>query len=197
MQEAHEVLAAWGNYYVIIGSAGAALTGLQFVVIALVANSSLKSGSREISAFGTPTIVHFSAALLVSALLSAPWHSLTPVTVALGICGFLGVFYGWVTIRRARLSVYQPVWQDWVWHTVVPMIAYAVLLVSSLLLPAYPGRALFLIAAVALLLLFIGIHNAWDTVTFIASGEFKTRHAEAPKAAPVEESGRGEPKQQT
>src|SRR5262249_32907513 len=121
MQEAHEVLAAWGNYYVIIGSAGAALTGLQFVVIALVTNSSLKSGSREISAFGAPTIVHFSAALLVSALLSAPWHSLTPVALALGICGFLGVFYGWVTIRRARLSVYQPVWQGWVWTNGVPM----------------------------------------------------------------------------
>jgi len=77
------------------------------------------------------------------------------------------------------------------------MIAYAVLLVSWLLLPSHAERTLFLIAAVTLLLLFIGIHNAWDTVTFIASGEFKTRHGES-SAAPVEESGRGEdPKQQT
>src|SRR5262249_19005479 len=129
MQEAHEVLVAWGNYYVIIGSAGAALTGLQFVVMALVANSSLQSGSREISAFGTPTIVHFCAALLISAILSAPWRSLATLSLALGSCGLLGVIYGVVVVSRAiSQSGYQPVWQDWGWHSIFPMIAYAVLL---------------------------------------------------------------------
>jgi hypothetical protein len=31
-----------------------------------------------------------------------------------------------------------------------------------------PSSALFGIAAAAILLLFVGIHNAWDTVTYIA-----------------------------
>ena len=45
----------------------------------------------------------------------------------------------------------------------------------------------------ALLLLFIGIHNAWDTVTFIAT---VMRHApnDEPKT-PAEGSARGEPAQ--
>jgi amino acid transporter len=197
MQEAHTALAAWESYYVIIGSSGAALTGLQFVVLALAADSPIESSSREISAFGTPTVVHFCSALLISALLSAPWHSLTSVSVALGVCGLLGVIYGCVTIRRARLSKYQPVWQDWLWHTVLPMLAYAFLLVSAVLLPRYPERALFLVAAVALLLLFIGIHNSWDTVTYIASGEFKSEPTASPDATAVEASGpTNEPKQQ-
>jgi len=189
MQGAHEILAAWESYYVIIGSSGAALTGLQFVVMALAANSELPSTSREISAFGTPTIVHFCAALLISAILSAPWHSLTPLSLILGTCGLLGVIYGVMVVRKAKIqSGYQPVWEDWLWHTVLPMIAYLVLLVSSLLLPGFPQRALFLIAAVALLLLFIGIHNAWDTVTFIASGEFRTTQSGTAEPAPAEES---------
>ena len=56
-------LAAWESFYVIVGSSGAALTGLQFVVIVLVAESRRRRTLREIDAFGTPTIVHFSAAL--------------------------------------------------------------------------------------------------------------------------------------
>jgi hypothetical protein len=32
----------------------------------------------------------------------------------------------------------------------------------------HPTLALFVIAATALQLLFVGIHNAWDTVTYIA-----------------------------
>ena len=70
-------LIPWENFYVIIGSSAAALTGLQFVVIALVADSRKKSTISEVDAFGTPTVVHFSAVLLVSAILSAPWWALS------------------------------------------------------------------------------------------------------------------------
>ncbi|HYU33662.1 MAG TPA: hypothetical protein VEW48_16035, partial [Thermoanaerobaculia bacterium] len=62
-------LAAWENFYVIIGGAAAALTGLQFVVIALIHEVGARSSHREIAAFGTPQIVHFCAALLVAATL--------------------------------------------------------------------------------------------------------------------------------
>ncbi|HEY8312482.1 MAG TPA: hypothetical protein VIG47_18070, partial [Gemmatimonadaceae bacterium] len=69
-------LAEWGGFYVITGSAAAALTGLQFVVMALVAETNAKRDITAIDAFGTPTIVLFCAVLYVSAAISAPWHSL-------------------------------------------------------------------------------------------------------------------------
>jgi len=162
-------LVAWESFYVIIGSSAAALTGLQFVVIALVAESRTRSTSREIAAFGTPTIVHFCAVLLVSAILSAPWRALTNAGLALDACGATGVVYGVIVIRRARRQTgYTPVLEDWLWHAVFPLIAYAVLLVAAVALPRDPPAVLFVIGATALLLLFIGIHNAWDTVTYIA-----------------------------
>ena len=65
-------LAACESFYVIVGSSAAALTGLQFVVIALVAEIRRRSTTGQIDAFDTPTIVHFAAALLVSSILSAP-----------------------------------------------------------------------------------------------------------------------------
>lgn len=166
---ARSPLAAWETFYVIVGSSGAALTGLQFVVIALVAESRRRSTLKEIDAFGTPTIVHFCAVLLVAAILSAPWRGLLSVSVALAVCGLSGVLYGLIVLKRARRqSGYSPVFEDWLWHVVLPLIAYALLLVAGIFLRSYPRRVLFLVGAMALLLLFVGIHNAWDTVTYFA-----------------------------
>jgi L-asparagine transporter-like permease len=168
-------LIAWENFYVIVGSSGAALTGLQFVVIAIIAEGKTQTAARakesngqSIAAFGTPNIVHFCAVLLISAILSAPWPGLSSVSLALGTCGVAGVAYAVIVLRRARRQTgYRPVFEDWLWFAVLPLIAYALLLVSAILLPSYPHRVSFVIGAAALLLLFIGIHNSWDTITYI------------------------------
>jgi hypothetical protein len=162
-------LRAWESFYVIVGSSAAALTGLQFVVIALVAEARSARSLREIDAFGTPTIVHFCAVLLISAILSAPWRTASNPSVALDVCGLAGVVYGGIVLFRARRQTgYKPVFEDWLWHTVLPFVAYAVLTAAAFELPRHPEEALFGVGATALLLLFIGIHNAWDTVTWIA-----------------------------
>src|SRR2546421_679001 len=161
-------LAAWGNFYVIIGSAAAALTGLQFVVIALVAESKTRSTMAEIGAFGTPTIVHFCSVLLVSTILSAPWTSFWSVGISLGSCGAVGVIYALIVVLRARRQTgYKPVLEDWLWHCMFPLVAYSALLVGALGLARHSGPSLFAVGAAVILLLFIGIHNAWDTVTYI------------------------------
>ena len=69
---AHDTLLAWENFYIIVGSSAGALTGLQFVVMALAAETEINTDTGEVDAFGTPTIVHFCAVLLVSAILSMP-----------------------------------------------------------------------------------------------------------------------------
>jgi predicted transporter len=162
-------LSAWESFYVIVGSSAAALIGLQFVVIALLAETRKHSSPKEIDAFATPTILHFGAALLVSSILSAPWPSLLGAAVAIGICGFVGVGYVAIVIRRARMQTgYQMVLEDWVWHVTLPLIAYAALAAAALTLLRHVLISLFVVAATALLFLFIGIHNAWDTVTYIA-----------------------------
>jgi hypothetical protein len=167
-------LIAWESFYVIVGSSGAALTGLQFVVIALITESRRRSTSHEIKAFSTPNVVHFCAVLLVSAIMSAPWRGLSNVSLALTGCGITGLIYAVIVfIRTVRQRTYRPVFEDWVWHVVLPFFAYALLLIAAIELRSYPERALFAIGASSLLLLFIGIHNAWDAVTFFAVGGLK------------------------
>jgi hypothetical protein len=164
-------LGGWESFYVIVGSSGAALIGLQFVVIVLIAEVRSRATPESIGAFGTPTVVHFGAALLISAVMSAPWSSLASTRVPLALGALLGIIIVARAFQRARTqSTYKPVWEDWLWHMLLPFVAYVALFVAALLLPSRAVSSLFVIAAVALTLLFIGIHNAWDTVTFIAMG---------------------------
>jgi len=170
----------WENFYVIVGSSAGALTGLQFVTIALVAEARAATSMFQIGAFGTPTIVHFCSALLISAILSAPWSALSSAAVCLGACAAFGCAYAIAVIYRARRqSDYHPDGEDWFWYIILPVIAYATLLMAAILLDAHPAASLFMIAAISLVLLFIGIHNAWDTVTYIA-----VKHNSRPKKQP-------------
>ena len=164
----HTALSQWETFFFLVGSSGAALTGLQFVVIALVSESQARTGTSELAAFGTPTVVHFCVVLLVAAILSMPWPGLSGPSAAVGICGVLGVVYALIVIRRARRTTnYKPVLEDWIWHTALPFIAYVTLATAGISLPRFATASLFAIASSELLLLFIGIHNAWDTVTYI------------------------------
>jgi len=63
------------------------------------------------------------------------------------------------------------------WHCAFPLIAYVTLLVARSLCSGSP-RCLLVIGATALLLLFIGIHNAWDAVTYIATQQPQHREGE-------------------
>jgi hypothetical protein len=169
-------LAHWQTFFFLAGSSGAGLTGLQFVVIALIADSRRKATPREIEAFSTPTIVHFCAVLLVSAIMSLPWPRLSQLAYALGACGLTGLLYGVITILRARGQItYRPVFSDWLCHAVLPMFAYTMLLIAAILLTGYTLPTLFVVGGCALVLLFVGIHNAWDTVTYIAIEDSPTK----------------------
>jgi hypothetical protein len=63
-------------------------------------------------------------------------------------------------------SVYQPVFEDWLFHALLPIAAYLVLGVSALAAVSSTRDALFGIGTAALMLLFTCIHNAWDGVAY-------------------------------
>src|SRR5437588_6568553 len=165
MQEAVlSPLAAWQSFYVLIGSAAATLTGLIFVVVSLIAGGRMRvtASSEAFATFNTPNVWHFGAALLVAATLSAPWQALWPAGLLLGLSGLGGVSYVLIVLRLVgRQRDYHPVLEDWLWHTVFPLVSYTALLVAEILLPGHAAPALFVIAAATVLLLFIGIYNAW------------------------------------
>lgn len=179
-------LEAWANFYVIVGSSAGALTGLQFVVVALVADTNNARGfTSTSSAFATPTVVHFSFVLVLSGVLAAPWTAAGAAMIVVGAGGIGGVIYSIVTgLRARRQNHYRPVVEDWLFHVYIPGTAYLTMAVAALLSRAHLEGALFAIAGSALLLLIVGIHNAWDTVTYIVATRVGQEPETTGQAAP-------------
>lgn len=163
-------LASWQNFYAIMGTAAATLTGLMFVSVTLIATVRMRMPLSEdgIAAFNTPNVVHFCAALLIAALFSAPWQAFWHISLLLGLVGLGGMTYIVIVLRRTRRqTAYQPVLEDWLWHMIFPFICYTALIVAAIVLPGSPALALFIIGGIEIVFLFIGIHNAWDNVTYL------------------------------
>lgn len=161
-------LTEWQNFYVIVGSSAGALIGLQFVVLTLISNiPNLRRESQMGATFATPTIVHFGTVLFLAGIMTVPWHAVAPVVTVWAAGGLAGVLYALVTMRRLlQQDAYRPELEDWLFHSLLPLAAYVVLIVAAWCAYTQRQGALFCVAAATLLLLLIGIHNAWDAVTY-------------------------------
>ncbi|HEY3839776.1 MAG TPA: hypothetical protein VGL72_24560, partial [Bryobacteraceae bacterium] len=71
-----------------------------------------------------------------------------------------------VTRRMHRQTSYKLVFEDWMFFVLLPLAAYGTLVGSAFAAWSHLHEALFGVAASLLLLLFIGIHNAWDAIIY-------------------------------
>src|SRR5258708_37358011 len=95
-------LAEWESFYVIVGGGAAALIGLQFVVLTLIAEKPQLNAPEAGAAFATPTIVHFSTVLLIAAVLRVPWQGVAAASTLWGLLGLSGAAYTVLVARRVR-----------------------------------------------------------------------------------------------
>jgi hypothetical protein len=160
-------LADWSNFYVIVGSAAGGLTGLTFVVIALVSESR-RVNTTGLRAFVTPTIVHFGTVLALAAYLSVPRQSVISLSTGFAAAGIAGLSYiGVVAASMHRVATqYVAVYEDWLWNVIAPAVVYGVLLAMAFLSWSHLEHSLYGVGAVLVLLLFIGIRNAWDVAVW-------------------------------
>jgi hypothetical protein len=156
-------LDAWRNFYVIVGSSAGALIGLQFVVIALITSIRTQVEHTSMRAFASPTTVYFSSVLLLAGLMNVPYEGATPLGAFLVAVGAIGVGYVMRVLRHQfRQSGYTPDAGDWAWYSILPVLSYTAILVAGSLTWTNPHVSLDLTAASAMLLLLVGVHNAWD-----------------------------------
>jgi hypothetical protein len=161
----------WGEFYVIVGSAAGALTGLMFVVVALQSDTSTRRATIDlVETYSTPTVVHLASVLFVAALITTPRHSELSLALSLAASGAAGVVYSaWIFIQTRRVDAYHEFLSDWVWRHILPALGYLGCLLAGPLVYANADLALYLVAASTLVILFAGIHNAWDSAVWISS----------------------------
>ena len=167
-------LAGWDNFYVIIGSSAGGLTGLTFVVIALIRDSGQGVRPTGLGAFVTPTIVHLCGVLALAAFMSMPHQRPGTLSAGLALGGLAGVFYGcFIGFNMRSIGAgptnYLPVREDWIWNVILPTLVYAALVVmAALIWDRLTEAALYGVAVLALALLFISIRNAWDIAVWMS-----------------------------
>jgi hypothetical protein len=164
-------LAGWDNFYVIVGGAAGGLTGLTFVVIALVRDvlTARPVKPTGLRAYVTPTIVHFGCVLALAAYMSMPHQKILTLSLGLAVLGVAGLVYCSIIVVNLRDhgASYVPVREDWIFNVILPYIVYLSLLAAAYWIWREPAEALYAVAVVTLILLFIGIRNAWDIAVWM------------------------------
>jgi uncharacterized membrane protein YgcG len=185
-----EALKGWENFYVVTGSAAAGLTGLTFVVIALVRDAR-SMNPAGLGAFVSPTIVHFTVVLTLAAFLCVPRMSTLGVELGLIAFGLAGVLYiASIAFKIAtRVADYLPVLEDWAFNVILPGTSYGALFGMGLLIARRPGPALDGVAGASVLLLLVGIHNAWDIAVWMSLRAQREATREASRAGGADASG--------
>jgi hypothetical protein len=86
------------------------------------------------------------------------------LSLGLGTVGLAGLFYIATiaaAIRRMK-GDYTPVLEDWIWNVILPALCFCALFAMAFLFSTSSKACLYGVGAAIMLLMIIGIHNAWD-----------------------------------
>jgi hypothetical protein len=164
-------LETWHEFYLLIGTAGVTLTGLLFVVVSLGPRVVASHRATGVRAFISPNAVYFATTLVVSAVLLVPNLSRTAIGVflclgAVASLGYLAYTKAHQQWRHGKLP-----FLDWVWFVGLPITSYVLLLLSGIGFLLEAALSMHAVAAALILLLVIGIRNAWDLVIWVSQRE--------------------------
>ena len=163
------MFAHWDSYYLLIGTAAGALIGLLFVVATLNAGREVTDVTRGTKTYLTPTVFHFAMVVVVSALATAPGLPARTVGLLLGTCAIVGLVYsGWICVRLRSGNMAGQHWSDFWFFGAAPTAIYLGLGATSGTAWAAPSALPYAAAVLLLLLMLVGIRNAWDLVTWLA-----------------------------
>ncbi len=159
-----QALHEWQNFYTLLGEASATLTGLMFIAASLGTSLIDDKAGPKVQTFITPTVLYFSLALLLSALMNIPTQTRPFLTAELGSLGLLAGAYSVSHLGRLHTLSHQGTLTpgDWAWIVAAPLFASLWLLGAAFALHRSALWALDAEAVGVLLLVMIGLHNAWD-----------------------------------
>jgi hypothetical protein len=160
----------WHDFYALAGTAAATLVGLMFVAASIGANMFSEKHLEPMRAFFTPTVFHFSIALLICILATIPTQTWAMRGLLVGGGGFAGLTYSgriWVRIFSRYGSGIDLA--DRLFYALIPVVGYLAATASGVALWIQAPWAPDLMAVALIALLVAGIRNAWDMTVWIVT----------------------------
>ena len=164
-----QILVQWHDFYALIGGASATLVALIFVAASIGAEVFTAKHQAGIRSFLSPTVVHFTAVLVICLLACIPTETWGLLGALLGCVGVIGLVYsGWVWRRMMKHGIVASIdTVDRLWYALLPIPAYLLIIAAALSLWRESAFSLDILASALILLLLIGIRNAWDMTVWI------------------------------
>jgi hypothetical protein len=164
-----QILVQWHDFYSINGEASATLVALIFVAASIGAEVFKLKDQAGIRSFLSPTVVHFTAVLVICVLASIPTQTWVVLGALLGCVGVIGLMYtGWVWRRMMKHGIAASIdTVDRLWYALLPIPAYLLVIAAAAGLWRGSGVTLNVLASALILLRLIGIRNAWDMTVWI------------------------------
>jgi len=167
----------WHDFYMLLGTASAALVALLFVAVSIGASFITPERSTATRTFMSPVVFHFSTLLLLSLVALVPVHTTISLAVGIALVAIAGLGYSTaVLVGLARASVRDTA--DTFGYGFCPLAAYLAILAAAGFMISLSALGADILAAAALVLLAVNIRNAWDLMLAfarqIASGSLDT-----------------------
>ncbi len=162
------MLEHWHDFYVLFGTASAALMALLFVAASIGAAVFTPESRGATRTYMSPVVFHYTNTLFLSLIALVPDFEAHTFAIVVAVAAIGSVCYSlYIAVRVMRHS-YSDL-ADRIAYGSVPVVAYACGLISAWLMLAGKTKAgLDLLAAAALLLLVVNIRNAWDLMISLA-----------------------------
>jgi hypothetical protein len=168
------MLERWQDFYVLVGTAAAALIALLFVAVSIGVGALSRDRQGPTRTYMSPVAFHFAAVLFVAAVALIPSHTRTSLGLLLGSGAVVGMVYAAYVIRRLLTDNISDL-PDRLAYGLAPLVAYATIFAAAVLLHGGSERGADVLASAVLLLLIVNVRNAWDLLLAMARRQSQSR----------------------
>jgi hypothetical protein len=168
------MLERWHDFYMLIGTAAAALIALLFVAVSIGVGVLSRDSHGPTRTYMSPVAFHFVAVLFVAAVALIPSHTRTSLGLLLASGAIVGMVYAAFIIRRLLTDNIADL-PDRLAYGLAPLIAYAAIFAAAVLLQGGSEGAADVLASAILLLLIVNVRNAWDLLLAMARRQSQSR----------------------
>ena len=155
------ILEHWHEFYLLIGTAAAALVALLFVAASVGVGLLNTEPGGPTRTYVSPVAFHFTSALFVAAVALVPSHTVLTLGALVALNALAGTIYSAFVLRRLFTDHIADT-ADRFCYGLLPLAAYLAGLWAAWLIFYRSDHAPEFLAATVVVLLIVNIRNAWD-----------------------------------
>jgi uncharacterized membrane protein YidH (DUF202 family) len=159
----------WDSFYLLVGGGAGAFISTMFVVATLMGDLEQRRLDDGRQVFITPVVFHFGVVFVVSVLTAVPHLTRGTLGLLLALGSAAGLGYAVTTLMRLRKldweGFYNPDLSDTFFYGVAPIVVYLAMGAAAWDVWFDAEDAPYLIGWLMLVLVSMGIRNAWDLAT--------------------------------